>query len=666
MKLTQLFTGETHTETPGRIQLTPAQAENMNRQISSLVPGQTISGEIISRNGSEVQVKISEDLVLNARVDRNLNLEIGKNMTFEVKNNGRSLTLSPLFTNVSTDVNVLKALEMARLPITQSSVSMTEQLMAAGLSINRNALQQVFREINSFPQGTVSDIVNLHRLQMPVNETNVNQMVSYRNLTHQLTEGMNTVLDALPEVFDSMAESGDTFGAARLYQELLSLVGDNGEGIVSEGTVQGGSAAEGLPAEGTQIGSGSEGLPVENTDGMAAESSAKNPEQLPGMPGAAHQTAGQEETAIRNLLLGELPEAGDGTQNHTEAIAQEPLQNLSETGVPGEVPGKTEKTETQQTPQTSQTLAQAQEQENPVSMETSVKISSVEVSVSKVIPASLRQTVAEEALRLLSNAQLPVQETSELRAQILQFARGQIDAQTLFGAFRTLADVGNSSVKSMQLLEKLFSGSGFRELLTSQLKKRWTVSPREVADPGKVEELYRRLDNQLKHLTRSLENANQINSTAYKAASAMSQNIDFLQQINQMYTYIQLPLRLQQREAHGELYVYSNKKKITRQDGTISALLHLDMEYLGTIDVYVALQNNKVNTKFYLRDDDMIDFLSDHMDLLTQRLKKRGYDCSIAMTVRGQAEESTNGGLEPLLRQEKGVALSQYAFDVRT
>ncbi len=109
MKLSQLFSGEVRTDSASSHtnQLTPAQMEQANRQLRSLVPGQTISGEILSRNGGEVQIRISEDIILNARVDRNLNLEVGKNMTFEVKNNGSSLTLSPLFTNVATDVTIL-------------------------------------------------------------------------------------------------------------------------------------------------------------------------------------------------------------------------------------------------------------------------------------------------------------------------------------------------------------------------------------------------------------------------------------------------------------------------------------------------------------------------------------------------------------------------------
>ena len=194
MKLSQLFSGEVrpdHTAQPA--QPTPAQAEQAARQIRSLVPGQTISGEIVSRNGSEVQIRVSDEILLTARVDRNMNIEVGKNMTFEVKNNGSALTLSPLFTNVSADVNVLKALDMAGLPVNSVSVEMTEQLMAAGMSVNRSSLQQIFREINAFPQGEISDIISLHRLQVPVNQASLDQMASYRNLNHQLTEGMNAV-----------------------------------------------------------------------------------------------------------------------------------------------------------------------------------------------------------------------------------------------------------------------------------------------------------------------------------------------------------------------------------------------------------------------------------------------------------------------------------------
>ena len=108
-------------------------------------------------------------------------------MTVALQNNGRALTLSPLFANVATDANVLKALDMASLPINNNTVSMTKLMMEAGLSIDKSSLQQVYREVNAFSGAEISDIVDLHRLGMEVKEGNVKQIAAYKNLTHQLT-----------------------------------------------------------------------------------------------------------------------------------------------------------------------------------------------------------------------------------------------------------------------------------------------------------------------------------------------------------------------------------------------------------------------------------------------------------------------------------------------
>ncbi|MCI9230300.1 MAG: flagellar hook-length control protein FliK [Lachnospiraceae bacterium] len=608
MKLSQLFSGEVHTDNTSHApQPTPAQAEQMSRQIRSLVPGQTISGEIVARNGNEVQIRLSEDMVLNARIDRNMNIEIGRNMTFEVKNNGSALTLSPLFTNVATDVNVMKALDMAGLPLNRTTVDMTEQLMAAGLSVNKGSLQQVFREINSFPQATVADIVNLHKLQMPVNEANVNQMVSYRNLTHQLMGGMEDILGVLPEVFDSMMAEGNVAGAVRLYQEVLSLIREAGQG---DGTADGAGAARGdVPLQGGEAGAVGE-----------------NGQQAAGGVATGIQAGAIADGAVAETLLGTV---GDGTEKPADGAGA---------GAAGQA-----------------AAGEAQ-------------IGSRGEPLVDGIQGSLRAAVAQEAMELVDSLRLPPEEASQLRSQIQQFAGGQTEAFQLFSRLAMVAEGARTSSRAMQALERLFSGENFRAFIAGGLKAGWMLRPEELAVPGRVEELYRRLDRQLRGLTSALENAGQGGSEAFRATASLSQNVDFLQQLNQMYSYVQLPLHLQQRDAHGDLYVYTNKKNLARKDGNVSALLHLDMENLGPVDVYVAMQNSKVSTKFYLRDDEMIDFMAAHMDILTERLRKRGYDCSYSMAVREEKASgaATKGGLEPLLKQERGVMLSRYAFDVRT
>lgn len=582
---------------------------NLNRQIRSLVPGQTIRGEIISRNGSDVQIKLADDMVLQAKIDQNMNLEVGKNMTFEVRNNGIALTLSPLFENTSADMNVLKALDMAGLPVNETSVSMTRQLMEAGLPVDRNSLQQVYREIASFPQAEISDVVNLHKLGLPVDDTNINQMLVYRNLTHQLTEGMNTVLGTMPDAMEGMVTEGNLQGLAGLYQELFDLVREGaGEGVL-------------LPRE-TAF--------QEMTDQVGAEQTAAEAEQtLLGALEEADAHVGSTPAAAAAMLLEEL-----GTGEIDGLSGQEGTQ----AGAVQEAVGTTETTATAGT-------AQGE----------------------AVLSAVSRQALSEQLLSVLSGLPLGAEETGQLAEQLKLFGQGNLSTEEFFAVTGRLLQAARTSENGVQNLHRIFSGEDFKNLLNASLKSLWTVRPEELAAPGKVEELYRRMDRQLKGLAQALENGGQAESGAFRATANMTQNIDFMNQLNQMYTYVQLPLHMSQGEAHGDLYVFTNKRNLAAKDGKISALLHLDMEHLGPVDVYVTLEQSKVNTKFYVRDDEMLDFLEAHMHILTERLQERGYDCSFSMTTRAEDKGKTpTSGIGPILEQEKGMLITQYAFDVRT
>ena len=220
--------------------------------------------------------------------------------------------------------------------------------------------------------------------------------------------------------------------------------------------------------------------------------------------------------------------------------------------------------------------------------------------------------------------------------------------------------------KDIPLLRSILHNSKVAELPAKLLADRWSIKPEDVESPEKVEELYQKLGKQLKGLSNLLEENGQRGSSAYQNVTNLSQNVDFLQQINQTYAYIQLPLHLRQGEHKtGELFVYTNKKNLARKDGQVSALLHLDMEHLGPLDVYVALKDTKVSTKFYVQNDAILDYLEANMDVLTERLQKRGYDCKCETTLRTELQQTAQA-MAPLLKTEGSVPVAQYAFDVRT
>ena len=554
--------------------LNHAQGASVGRQIQALTPGQTLQGEVVARDGNQVQIKVADDFILEARVDQSMNLEVGRFMTFEVRNNGQILQLSPLFANTATQANALKALEMASLPVTQNTVAMTGLMMEAGLSIDKTSLQQMFRQMNAFPDSPVSDVVDLHRLGLAVNEENVAQIHSYKNLTHQLVTALHTVQESLVDTMGSMMEEGNVEGAARLFQEVWQMVQE-----IADGDAQ------------------------TARDGFVNDSGEQSLVDFQGNVLDNKEQVSPDETVMEQNGRGIVENQNEReTARADEKIWTQTANNHEEAQVKPET-DRIREALTDTVKQTNNDLLQ-----------------------------QLNQAVREENF------------TDQMKVLQELLKRGGQEGDKM-------------------LLATLVNRKDVQKILSEGLSRMWTITPEEVADSGKVEELYSRLNRQLKSLSHILEQNAESQSTAYKAVSNMARNVDFLQQINQAYTYVQLPLRLQSGETHGDLYVYTNKRNLSAKEGEISALLHLDMEHLGPVDVYVAMRADKVNTRFYVQDDEMLDFLEQHMDILTQRLQKRGYNCDFTMQVRG--DESAESGLKGLLAKEQTQPVAQYAFDVR-
>ena len=169
-----------------------------------------------------------------------------------------------------------------------------------------------------------------------------------------------------------------------------------------------------------------------------------------------------------------------------------------------------------------------------------------------------------------------------------QIQNGKIPVEQLLKEIQSMIAGKGNGANQADIL-KLFGSKEFNQLLGKQIEQQWMIRPEEVADKKNVEELYNRLRQQTARLTEALGQAAKDTPLA-KSLTTMQNNIDFMNQVNQMFNYIQLPLKMSGGNAHGDLYVYTNRKSAVREDGSVSALLHLDMEYLGPLDVYVVMK----------------------------------------------------------------------------
>lgn len=576
-------------------------AYRVQSQIRNLAPGQTIQGAVVSRNGSSVQIALRQDMMINARIDQNINLALGQNMSFEVKaNNGSVLSLTPLYANMANEPTILRALGEAGLPETANNIEMVAVMMEEGMPIDKESLANVSRLLMEFPTQDPAALIQMTRLGLPISEAGIEQFEQYVNVNHQLVGSAETIMDQLPEVFHELVDGGHADQAVLFYQKILDIF--TGPEPAADGMVMQKETAQPVIIDGSVIMEGAE----ENGQG----------------PQTAHTLPEGQDARINAA----------GPQEQTAAAAADPAQTLFETVRPEESPdpgspaGQAGQTSAAQNPDGTQQTALTDKQWRALS------------DMLKELGA------AEDTAAQIRKGDLPPKE-------VLTFIRDNV--------LKAGADGPH-----MRLMERLLGSREFEGLLKAEIGKQWLIEPQDVADPRKVEQLYERIREQSARLHEALQTVDKADAPAARSVQNLQNNVDFMNQLNHVFTYIQLPLKLAGNSAHGDLYVYTNKKNLAARDGNVSALLHLDMEHLGALDVYVAMQQNKVSTNFTFQDESSLDLVEQHISLLNERLLKRGYDLKTQFSVKEDKQE--NEIVQAMLSAGRNISvLSRTSFDMR-
>ena len=214
-----------------------------------------------------------------------------------------------------------------------------------------------------------------------------------------------------------------------------------------------------------------------------------------------------------------------------------------------------------------------------------------------------------------------------------------------------------------EALFKRFSGKEYQTILKKAVENQWYLEPQETGSKETVEKLYNRLQTQMNRLDEFIKQAGSGTEGLQKAVADVRGNIEFMNQINQIYNFVQLPLKMNGQNVNSELYVYTNKKNPRDMDGELSAFLHLDMDHLGSTDISVKMKGTAVKTNFYMADDASYELILAHAEELAERLENKGYQCQIEV----KSEEKDMDFVEDFLKHDMPSAgkVYRYSFDVR-
>lgn len=595
-------------------------ASGMQKVVSTLEElssGSVFEGTVSSVKNGKVTLALSDGQTITARLSGKVPLSQGTPMFFQVKSNdGVTIEIKP-YTGAGSGGNPIltNALTEGTVPVTERNLAMVDAMMKEQMPIDKQSLLNMARIANMNPGVDITTVVNMTKLGIPVSPEMAAQFENYMTDEHAILQEMDQAMNELADLAGSSDLTPDQ--AVQMNQKIVTILLPEqtvtGAPVNAEGQIETGgqTTAEGQIVTGGQI--TAEGQIV-----TGGQTTAEGQILTDGRLGAEEQIVNGEQTTT----AGQAVREGTGGQALGEVLSDQQFSSLGR--LLQNIPSLVEST--------------------------------------KFFPEAMEQDIFIDTLEDESVAQNLMTEDAAWKAADGKTA---LDKNLTVSDFlRTVSQIlSENNGMASQSIQKLFGSDAYKSLLRNVMEQQWLIQPEALKQEKKISQLYEKLEQQMKQVEDALKEAGVTKNSFLDTATEVRGNIEFMNQLNQAYTYVQVPLKLSGQNANGELYVYTNKKNLRDPDAELSAFLHLDLEHLGSTDVSVKMQHRNVKTNFYMADDASYDLVEKYLPVLEQKLKDKGYQCTITMT---KEEKKVSFG-DDFLRKDmpQTGTLHRYSFDVR-
>lgn len=595
-------------------------ASGMQKVVSTmeeLSSGSVFEGTVSSVKNGKVTLALSDGQTITARLSGKVPLSQGTPMFFQVKSNdGATIEIKP-YTGAGSGGNPIltNALTEGTVPVTERNLAMVDAMMKEQMPIDKQSLLNMARIANMNPGVNITTVVSMTKLGIPVSPEMAAQFENYMTDEHAILQEMDQAMNELADLAGSSNLTPDQ--AVQMNQKIVTILLSEqtvtGAPVNAEGQIETGgqTTAEGQILTGGQT--TAEGQIV-----TGGQTTAEGQILTDGRLGAEEQTVNGEQTTT----AGQAIQEGTGGQALGDVLSEQQFSSLGK--LLQNIPSLVEST--------------------------------------KLFPEAMEQDIFIDTLEDESVAQNLMIEGAAWEAADGKTA---LDKNLTVSDFlRTVSQIlSENNGMASQSIQKLLGSDAYKSLLRNVMEQQWLIRPEELKQEKKISQLYEKLEQQMKQVEDALKEAGVTKNSFPETAAEVRGNIEFMNQLNQAYTYVQVPLKMSGQNANGELYVYTNKKNLRDPDAELSAFLHLDLEHLGSTDVSVKMQHRNVKTNFYMADDASYDLVEKYLPVLEQKLKDKGYQCTITMT---KEEKKVSFG-DDFLRKDmpQTGTLHRYSFDVR-
>ena len=638
--------------------------EKLVSSLNEMSRGMIFEGTVSSVHGNQVKLALSNGQQILARLAGKFSFEQGQSVFFQVKNNdGGTIEIKPYTVDgEGANLTLMDALKAAGLPVDGSNLSMVNKMMEEQMSIDKVSLNQMYQLVQDNKDINVTTLVELKRLGIDINPVNAAQFENYSNDKQAITIAMDSLIDELPNALS--AEDLSMYKLVNQARDVLNIVTDG----LSENVI--------ISNEGYDL-KQYEAIMSDNQSAPIAKKHFNIAELFESLNNVSGESQGiQIMQKLNNFLkIDNMLMQGNESVTPNESIASnEPV--LSNESIASNEPVLPNESVTSNEPVLPNESVASNEPVLPnesiasneqFSLNESVTLQEAPEKTDTAIINKKVETAANTIGCILSDKQ--IEELNEQVKKLLpDLQENNISLyskdSSVVGILNDIKNMLENTPANANALRHLFSGNAFRIMLREALEQQWMIKPGDLEkNPKKLDGLYDKIEKQITNMENILKASGTVNSKAEALADNIRGNIEFMNQINEAYTYVQVPLRMNEKNASGQLYVYTNKKSMSDPDKELSAFLHLDLEHLGGTDVSIKMLHRKVTTNFYLDSDESYALVKQFLPVLEKRLQDKGYNCELNVNSGSKQMNFVAGFLKKDLPPTGQV--HRYSFDMR-
>lgn len=569
--------------------------------------GETLKGVVSDIHGNEITISMDDGSSFTGKLPEASQYSIGQKAAFLIT----SLEGGTIYMKAVSQAYLLgmedtieQALEEAGLPKSPRNLEIVRCLLENQQSISRDNIADSLQLCAKFPMADVNTVITMKRLGMPMDAMTVTQMDHYQNQTHQMLYQMDSLADSINDLLMELVSENPSI-ARYAAGETLNI------------------ALNTLPSlEEFNLAAS------QTAEQIANEMETGNPESAEAAGSAAGETQSSDSAGEEIQTSESAAEDAAKASSHPESSAgSSPLARMRQLF-----------TNITDRPQTGSTASSSQNPEW------------IPEQTGHILSEKERSELTELLGRFTTNKEM-----------LTSLKDGTLTARELLTHMRMILPAVPD-----ENLKELFSSREMQQVLKGQLLSGWTLSPEGLKEEGSIERLYGKMQEQFTELTNlsRMFATRTPGETIVHTTTDLQQNMEFMKMLNEQFAYMQLPIKLSEQNAHGDLYVMTKKDALKKSKDNLKVLLHLEMDSLGTLDIHIVKEHTSISAKFYTAKEPARKLLEKNAELLKNAINEQGYSFTSEFVPKEKEVDVLHDFIEKDTPAPVGN-ITRYNFDLR-